>query len=123
MKDRNYIILFLTVTVCWGCVSSFFVTIPWQLKPYGFNSNDVAIVLLAANGLGLIGSIFVGIYVQKYKKYKRLLMILIVGATLSVGAFWASFELSKSSIPLLITGSLVGFFLFPFFTTIVDLSN
>lgn len=115
--------LFLAVTVSWGCVSSFFVTLAWQLKPYGWDSNDVGIILLAANGLGLLGSICVGIYIQKYKKYKKLLMMLITMSTICLGGFWVAFEISSSSLPLYITGSLSGFFLFPFFTTIVDLSN
>ena len=115
--------LFMAVTVCWGCVSSFFVTLAWQLKPYGFNSNDVGLILLVSNGMGLVGSIIVGIYIQKSKKYKKLLMFLIVCSTICVGAFWLSFELSHTVLPVVITGSLLGLFLFPFFTTIVDLSN
>lgn len=83
--------LFMAVTVSWGCVSSFFVTLPWQLKPYGFDANDVGIILLSANGLGLIGSIIVGVYVQKVKKYKNILIILSTGATICVGVFWLCF--------------------------------
>ena len=115
--------LFLAVTVSWGSVSAFFVTLTWQLKPYGYDSNDVGIILLISNGLGLVGSIVMGIYIQKSKKYKKLLMFLIVCSTICVGAFWLSFEISHNVIPVVVTGSFLGFFLFPFFTTIVDCSN
>lgn len=78
----------MIVTVVWGSTSSFFVTLPWQLKPYGFKSTDVAIVLLCANGLGLVGSIIIGLYVQKVKKYKNVLVLLISGSIVCVGIFW-----------------------------------
>ena len=51
----------------WGCVSAFFVTLPYQLKPFGYDSTNVGIIVLVSNGLGLLGSIVTGIYVQKTK--------------------------------------------------------
>lgn len=88
VRDRNYIMLFLAVTVCWGCVSAFFVTLPWQLKPFGYTSDDVGIIVLSANGLGLVGCVLVGIYIQKTKKYKTVLLTLVCGATLSLSVLW-----------------------------------
>jgi hypothetical protein len=71
----------------WGCVSSFFVTLPYQLKPYGYDSNDVGFIILCANGLGLIGSVLIGLYVQKTKKYKKVLYFCIIAAILLVAGF------------------------------------
>lgn len=113
----------MTVTVSWGSTSSCFVTMAWQLKLYGFKSSNVAIILLCANGLGLIGSLIIGAYVQRVKIYKKILVILIIGGTICTGLFWMSMEIFISPIPLYVSASLIGLFLFPFFTTLIDLSN
>lgn len=80
--------LFLSVMCAWGCVSAFFVTLPWMFKPYGFTSSDVGIIVLCANGLGLFSSIIVGLYVQKTKKYRTTLNLLMWTGVLFVGVFW-----------------------------------
>lgn len=74
----------------WGCISAFFTTLEWQLKPYGHNSTTVGLIVICANGMGLVGCVVFGVYVQNTKKYKRVLTGCLTLGILFLCMFWVT---------------------------------
>ena len=61
---------------------------------YGISDNQASIVYGVASGVGIVASLFISSLVDKYKKFKLFLIILVLSGTLSQVLFTLLLELS-----------------------------
>ena len=75
-KNLRYIAVLIAFSLCFGTFKGFSVCIPFMVKPFGFDSSDLAVLGVGPIIGGLIGSILVNRMVQKLKSLKPLVVIL-----------------------------------------------
>lgn len=83
LKNSNFVVLSIVISLINGVYMSFGATINTQLAPYSFTDTHSSIGGAAYIVTGIVGSFFITRYVDNTKKYKRVILILTWGATLS----------------------------------------
>lgn len=123
MRNKNYLVLLASVGLVWGVVSAFFATIGWLVAAYGHDSNEIGMIVLWSNACGIFGCILAGGYIEKTKRYKSTAMVCLFLGIVSLGIFMICLELDTGPAPLYAMSAMSGLFLFPYITTVVELST
>lgn len=123
VQNKNYLTLMASVVLVWGVVSAFFATIGWEVGAYGLGSNEVGMVVLWSNACGIFGCIFAGAYIEKTKRYKLTAIVCLLLGIVSLCVFFICLESSTPPAALYALSALVGLFLFPYVTTVVELGT
>ena len=61
INNKNYIILFMSMSFSFGMMSLIFVFLPWMTKTYNFDSECNGYIIVSANLGGCLGCIIIGI--------------------------------------------------------------
>lgn len=107
----------------WGTISSFFVTISWQMNAYGYQSMQIGLIIIFSNSFGMFGCVISGIVLEKYKQYKKTSIVCLISGIISLIIFVFCLELFNTAVPLYVVSAIIGLFLFPFITTMTELST
>lgn len=75
-KNLRYMAVLMAFGLCFGTFKGFSVCVPFMVKPFGFNSSDLALLGVGPIIGGLIGSVLVNRIVQKIEGLKPLVVIL-----------------------------------------------
>ena len=110
-RNKSYIFLVLTFTFLYGVYTSLGAVVSYITKPYyepSYNSLFAALFLVC----GVVSSFIFGVILDKTKKYKRIIMVLVIGACIFVAT--SLYTLPRKSVPLFAVNiSIIGVFVIP----------
>lgn len=90
-KNKNYIILFASITFIFGDLSVIFVFMPWITKTYDYETVSNGLIIVCANLSGCAGCIIIGL-INKRFGYKRKCAVLLLGTIVAIIFLWISLE-------------------------------
>lgn len=122
IKNKNYILCFTSILLLFGTLTSIFITLTYQLNPYGF-SNQAAYIILISNSFGLIGCVLGGLYIKKTKKYKKTVILCGYVGSISFAMILLLQNFLTNALFIYIFSALGGIALFPYITTMIELST
>lgn len=94
MKNSKFIFLLISTFFVVGYYNVYGTILNSYLALYGISDNQASIVYGVASGVGIVASLFISSLVDKYKKFKLFLIILVLSGTLSQVLFTLLLELS-----------------------------
>lgn len=84
-KNRNYMLLTLNACCLYANTSTLSAIVSALTKPYGFKGTDNALFAVVFIVTGLVGTVFAGIMLDKYRKYKISIILIAIVAMIAYG--------------------------------------
>lgn len=121
-KNLNFMLILVIFALMEGTFFCFGVCVDEILAPYGFSPSEVAIVGGVTIVCGVVSSTIAGVMIQKYHKYKLMLLISTFGTAVSL---WCTGLTLYSEIHWLILLNIysMGVFLVPIIPICMNFAN
>lgn len=112
LKNKNYICMIISFNMFYGVYTCLGAIINNLVEPFGYTPIDTSIFGATMIFCGLVGSIVMSHFMDKTKKYLRILRICCFGSVISTCLFF--FTLPSESVILLDSNiAFLGFFMIP----------
>jgi Na+/melibiose symporter-like transporter len=98
MKNKNYILLIISFTFLYGIYASLGAAVSFITRPYGYTSKNNSLFASVMIVFGVLGSIGFSIILDKFKKYKLILLVLCFGGVASLAT--SLYTLPSENVPL-----------------------
>ena len=89
-KNRNFVFLSISFALEYGNSIALGAVVSSLTKPYGYHPSDNAIFGVTYIVAGVIGSVIIGILLDKYRKYKLTVQLLCVLSFIGFGLTFLS---------------------------------
>jgi Na+/melibiose symporter-like transporter len=90
LKNKDYIYIFLSMTLIFGEFSVIYVFLPWITKTYNYETVSNGLIIICANIAGCVGCAVVSV-LKRHLTYKKICTIGLIGLCLNIGLLWLSF--------------------------------
>jgi MFS-type transporter involved in bile tolerance (Atg22 family) len=99
-----------------GSIAALFAVFSWYASPFGFDVEQIGIIIMSSTLCGILGCVLAGIFLRRTKKYKLTCIVSSIAVLISLLLLHLAMETSKSVMPS-IMAAIAGLFMFPYITT------
>jgi FLVCR family feline leukemia virus subgroup C receptor-related protein len=119
--NKNYIILLFAFGLYFGLFNAISITLSYLLKPW-FGNDSLAVALVGGSPVisGILGVLVLGPIQRKQKKYKKWIIICMLGSSSAMVIFYPLL-LTKSLVAACFVSAYNSFFLIPLVPIMLEL--
>ncbi|CAK8687009.1 unnamed protein product [Clavelina lepadiformis] len=120
-KNKNYIILLLTVGAGIGLYGTFATLLEQLLCPFGYTDTMAGICSAVLTGFGVVGAAIVGVYCDRTKQFSSSIKFCYIAVTIGTIVFSCVFHINIGYLILIVVGGC-GLFSFGIYPIGVELA-